>query len=180
MVRKISSTSRRATLIFSGFLGFSVVLSAAEFSQVRPSSDEFMELPTESWLKNGGDLYNRNYSQLSQINTENVGAMVPIWRTHLDGSGLEARFSGEAQPIVHEGIMYIVTGADDVFALSVETGAILWRSFANLSDEISTVCCGWTNRGVAIGEDKVFIGQLDGIIKALDKESGRTLWETQA
>ncbi|MDB3992873.1 PQQ-binding-like beta-propeller repeat protein [Gammaproteobacteria bacterium] len=180
MARKISLTSRVATLIFFGFFGFSALVNAAEFSQIRPSSDEFMELPGENWLKNGGDFYNRNYSQLSQINTENVGEMIPIWRTHLDGSGLEARFSGEAQPIVHEGIMYIVTGADDVFALSVETGAILWRSFANLSDEISTVCCGWTNRGVAIGEDKVFIGQLDGIIKALDKESGRTLWETQA
>ncbi|MDG2420901.1 MAG: PQQ-binding-like beta-propeller repeat protein [Gammaproteobacteria bacterium] len=155
-------------------------LHAAEFSQIRPGSDEFMELPAEDWLKNGGDFYNRNYSQLSQINTENVGEMIPIWRTHLDGSGLEARFSGEAQPVVHEGTMYIVTGADDVFALSVETGEILWRNLANLSDEISTVCCGWTNRGVAIGEDKVFIGQLDGLLKAIDKESGRTIWETQA
>ena len=180
MARKKFFTARGAALIFLGVFCFSVVLSAAEFSQVRPSSDEFMELPSESWLKNGGDFYNRNFSQLSQINTENVGDMVPIWRTHLDGSGLEARFSGEAQPIVHEGIMYIVTGADDVFALSVETGEILWRSFANLSDEISTVCCGWTNRGAAIGEDKIFIGQLDGILKAIDKESGLTLWETQA
>ena len=31
-------------------------LGAAEFSQVRPSNDEFMQLPTENWLKNGGDL----------------------------------------------------------------------------------------------------------------------------
>ena len=27
---------------------------------------------------------------------------------------------------------------------------------------INTVCCGWDNRGVAVGEGKVFIGQLDG------------------
>ena len=92
MAGKKFFTARGAALIFLGLFCFSVVLSAAEFSQVRPSSDEFMELPSESWLKNGGDFYNRNFSQLSQINTENVGDMVPIWRTHLDGSGLEARF----------------------------------------------------------------------------------------
>ena len=88
----------------------SIDLGAAEFSQVRPSNDEFMELPTENWLKNGGDFYNRNFSQLDQINTSNVGEMVPLWRSHLGGSGMEARFSGEAQPIVQDGIMYIITG----------------------------------------------------------------------
>ena len=155
-------------------------LGAAEFSQVRPSTDEFMELPEANWLKNGGDFYNRNYSQLDQINTSNVGDMIPLWRSHLADSGVEARFSGEAQPIVQDGTMYIITGADDVFALSVETGEILWSSFANLSDEISTVCCGWTSRGVAIGEDKVFVGQLDGVLKAVDKNSGSTVWSIQA
>ena len=154
----------------------SIDLGAAEFSQVRPSNDEFMQLPTENWLKNGGDFYNRNYSQLDQINTSNVGEMIPLWRSHLAGSGVEARFSGEAQPIVQDGIMYIITGADDVFALSVETGEILWSTLANLSSEISTVCCGWTSRGVAIGEDKVFVGQLDGVLKAINKESGDTVW----
>ena len=61
----------------------SIDLDAAEFSQVRPSNDEFMQLPTENWLKNGGDFYNRNYSQLDQINTSNVGEMIPLWRSHL-------------------------------------------------------------------------------------------------
>ena len=132
----LSTTMLLHIFLISGDLG------AAEFSQVRPTSDEFMELPQTNWLKNGGDFYNRNYSQLDQINTSNVGEMIPLWRSHLAGSGVEARFSGEAQPIVQDGTMYIITGADDVFALSVETGEILWRNFANLSNEISTVCCG--------------------------------------
>ena len=52
------------------------------------------------------------------------------------------KYSGEAQPIVHAGIVYIVTGADDVFAISVATGEILWGYEANLNPDISTVCCG--------------------------------------
>ena len=177
--KKVKLVLMRVLFCISALL-FSKVISAAEFSQVRPSNEEFMQLPEANWLKNGGDFYNRNFSQLDQINTSNVGDMIPIWRSHLAGSGVEARFSGEAQPIVQDGIMYIITGADDVFALSVETGEILWSSFANLTSEISTVCCGWTSRGVAIGEDKVFVGQLDGVLKAIDKESGNTVWSIQA
>ena len=45
----------------------------------------------------------------------------------MNGSGVAPQYSGEAQPIVHDGVIYVITGADDVFALSVETGEILWQ-----------------------------------------------------
>ena len=153
---------------------------AAEFSQPRPSSDELVQLPEQNWLTNGGDLYNRNYSALTEINVDTVSELRPLWRSHLNGSGLEAKYSGEAQPLIQDGVMYIITGADDVFALSVETGDMLWSSEASLSDEISTICCGWTSRGVGLGEDKIFIGQLDGVLKAVDKDTGELIWSVQA
>ena len=152
----------------------------AEFSQVRPDENAMMQLPTENWLTNGGDLFNRNFSPLDEINTDNVGQLGPVWRTHLNGSGVGAKYSGEAQPIVYEGVMYLITGADDVFALSIETGEILWSYQAQLNDEISTICCGWTSRGVGFGEDKIFVGQLDGVLKALDLDTGKEVWSVQA
>ena len=82
--------------------------------------------------------------------------------------------------MVHDGVMYIITGADDVFALDIETGETLWRYSADLTNEISTICCGWTSRGVGFGEDKIFVGQLDGVLKALDKDSGEEVWSIQA
>jgi alcohol dehydrogenase (cytochrome c) len=60
----------------------------------------------------------------------------------LDGSGTGAKYSGEAQPVVQDGVVYIVTGANDVFAISVETGKTLWKYQPHLDDTISTVCCG--------------------------------------
>jgi alcohol dehydrogenase (cytochrome c) len=137
-------------------------------------------LPTGGWLKNGGNLFNQNYSPLTQINRQNVANLKAVWRTHLDGSGLKPKYSGEAQPIVHEGVVYVVTGADDVFAISVKTGEILWKHQANLDDTITTVCCGWTSRGVALGEGKVYVGQLDGRLIALDQRSGEPAWSIQA
>src|SRR5882672_1671936 len=79
-------------------------------------------LPTSGWLKNGGNLFNQNYSPLTQMNRQNVANVKAVWRTHLDGSGLKAKYSGEAQPVVYEGVIYVVTGADDVFAIRVKTG----------------------------------------------------------
>ena len=88
-------------------------------------------------------------------------------------------YSGEAQPIVHDGVAYIVTGADDVFAISVETGDIQWIYEANLDQSIDVVCCGWTSRGVGLSEDKVFVGQLDAHMVALDRQTGEVVWDTQ-
>ena len=69
--------------------------------------------PTAGWPTNGGDWYNRRYSPLTQIDRGNVATLKGVWRTHLRGSGLGAQYSGEAQPLVHDGVIYVVTGAND-------------------------------------------------------------------
>lgn len=144
------------------------------------SADELAAPPTHNWLKNGGSLLNQNYSPLKQVNRENVSNLKAVWQTHLEGSALANKYSGEAQPVVYNGVLYIVTGADDVFAVSLKTGAILWRHHADLDQSISTVCCGWTSRGVALGDGRVYVGQLDGRLVALDQTSGKTAWSIQA
>ena len=144
------------------------------------SAAELAALPTSGWLKNGGNLFNQNYSPLTQINRQTVANLKGVWRARLDGSGTRPKYSGEAQPIVYEGVIYVVTGADDVFAMSVKTGKTLWKHQANLDEAISTVCCGWTNRGVALGDGRVYLGQLDGRLVALDQKSGEPVWSIQA
>ena len=144
------------------------------------SDKELAALPTNGWPKSGGNFFNQNYSPLTQINRQTVANLKALWRAHLDGSGMNVKYSGEAQPIVHEGVIYLVTGADDVFAVSVKTGKILWKYEANLDGTISTVCCGWTSRGLALGDGKIYVGQLDGRLVALDEKSGKPTWSIQA
>ncbi len=145
-----------------------------------PSSESLIAHPTHSWLTNGGNIYNQRYSPLKQINTDNVDRLKGVWHIHLNGSGVGPPYSGEAQPIVHEGVMYVVTGANDVFAIDVETGDFLWVYESGLDPNIATICCGWTSRGVAIGEGKVFLGRLDSKVVALDIATGMELWSVQA
>jgi alcohol dehydrogenase (cytochrome c) len=144
------------------------------------SAKQLTELPTKNWVTNGGTIYNQRYSPLTEINTTNVKNLKAEWRTHLNGSGVGPPFSGEAQPIVWDGVVYIPTGADDVFALDVETGKQLWVYESNLDRKINTVCCGWTSRGVGLGEGKIFLGRLDGKLMALDQKTGKEIWSVQA
>ena len=137
-------------------------------------------LPFRGWPTNGGNLYNQRYSPLKAINRDNVAQLKGVWRTRLRGSGAAPQYSGFAQPLVSDGVAYVSTGANDVFALSIDTGEILWQYAANLDANITSVCCGWNNKGVALSEDKVFIGQLDGQLVALDRATGKVAWSIQA
>jgi quinohemoprotein ethanol dehydrogenase len=144
------------------------------------SAQRLVAPPTDGWPTNGGNLYNQRYSPLSQIDASNVGQLKGVWRARLGGSGAAPQYSGEAQPIVHDGVAYVSTGANDVFALSIDTGEILWQYTANLPADLPSVCCGWNNRGVALSDDKVFMGRLDGKLVALDRKTGAVAWTIQA
>lgn len=144
------------------------------------SLEQLNQAPEDHWITNGGSLKNQRYSPLTDINATNVGQLKGVWLTHLNGSGTASKYSAEAQPLVYEGVIYVATGADDVFAVSVDTGKILWEYKAHLDNSISTVCCGWLSRGVALGDGKVYIGQLNGKLVALDQKTGKVKWTKQA
>jgi alcohol dehydrogenase (cytochrome c) len=136
--------------------------------------------PTAGWLTNGGNLSNQRYSPLTEINRETVKGLKAEWRTHLGGSGMGPQHSGQAQPLFYAGVLYLVTGADDVFALDVKSGEILWSHAANLDPARVKVCCGWVSRGLGMGDGKLFVGQLDARLVALDQRTGKVVWSVQA
>jgi glucose dehydrogenase len=82
--------------------------------------------PKDAWLTNGGNLYNQRYSPLTEINLDTVKDLRAEWRVHLN-SGVGPQYSGQAQPLFYDGVLYYVTVANDVFALDVDTGRTLWR-----------------------------------------------------
>jgi len=135
-------------------------------------------LPTDNWLANGGSIANQRYSPLKQINEGNANQLKGVWMTHLNNSGTAAKYSAEATPLSYNGIIYVPTGADDVFAVNQGNGKILWQYKANLSPSLaSVVCCGWLNRGVSLGEGQIYSGQLDGNVVALDQQTGKVNWK---
>ena len=121
---------------------------------------------------------NMNYEQTryypaTQINTRNVAQLKPafIFQT-------EVLESMETAPIVVDGIMYITTSYNHVYALDAVTGKEFWH-YKHKMGAVTTYCCGPNNRGVAIMGDKLYMGTLDARLISLDAKTGKLLWATQ-
>jgi quinohemoprotein ethanol dehydrogenase len=182
-MKRLTTTSFAALLVVAAIVlaaGCGGSSSDSSSSDASPafSSSELAALPTRNWITNGGSISNQRYSPLDQIDAGNVGRLKGLWHIHLR-SGTAGKYSGEAQPIVYKNVIYVITGADDVFAIDAKNGATKWSYRAHLNQKINTICCGWTNRGVAIGDGRVYFGQLDGKVVALDQGNGRVVWTKQ-
>ena len=160
-------------LIFTPALAQQTITPAPAFSIAELTSSQ-----EDGWITNGGTLSNQRYSPLDQINRDNVSELKGVWRVGLD-SALDFRHNNQAQPLVYEGVIYIVTGQDDVFAISVDTGEILWEYRSGLTEDDAFICCGWVSRGLGMGEGKLFLGRVDARLMALDMQTGAVLWDIQ-
>src|ERR1051326_7053211 len=147
-------------MIVVGLVGATLTFSAQNTTELRKPANK-------EWTTIGGDWNNSRYSTLIQINPANVKNLKGAWVTHL-GSGLGAKYSLEATPLVKDGLMYVTTGNDDVYALDAKNGALMWQHLSGLDQNITSVCCGWNNRGAALGDGRVYIGYLDARLVALD------------
>ena len=116
-------------------------LAAADRPADAFSAGALSQAPRDGWRTNGGSFFNQRYSPLAAIDRSNVAQLKGVWRTQLNGSGIGPQYSGAAQPIVHDGRIFIVTGANGVFALDAVTGAIVWQHTTQLDPAITAVCC---------------------------------------
>jgi len=125
------------------------------------------------WLTHGRTYDMQRFSTLTQINPCNVADLRPVWSFavgNLDGL--------EATPLIHEGVMYITTAYAQVYALDARNGRTLWHYTPDVPKDLGTVlCCGPVNRGVALGGDLVYVTPLDARLVALDKSTGKVVWE---
>jgi alcohol dehydrogenase (cytochrome c) len=144
------------------------------------TSDELNEEAGGNWITNGGNLTNDRFSSLDEINTENVSELKGDFVTKIGENTTAAKFSAEGQALEYEGTIYISDGADDIYAIDAHSGHRLWTYEPHLPPDPlgEVVCCGWDNRGVAIGDGMVFISQLNGDEVALDQMTGKVKWST--
>ncbi|MCK5274531.1 MAG: PQQ-binding-like beta-propeller repeat protein [Alphaproteobacteria bacterium] len=126
-----------------------------------------------NFLHTNGNYDQTRYYPARQINVNNVKNLRPAWIFQT-----EIVESLETTPIVVNGIMYITTSFNHVYALNARTGAQIWQ-YKHKMGPITTYCCGPNNRGVAAYGDKVFMGTLDAKLVALDAKTGKVVWEQQ-
>ena len=108
-----------------------------------------------NFLHTNGNYDQTRYYPGKQIDTSNVGKLHPAWIFQT-----EVKESQETTPIVVNGVMYVTTSFDHVYALNAKTGEEYWHYKHNMGP-ITTYCCGPNNRGVAVYDDKVYLATLD-------------------
>lgn len=126
-----------------------------------------------NWLHTNGGYAQQRYYPGSQINTSNVKRLRPAFMFQT-----EVKESMETAPIVVDGIMYLTTAFNHVYAVDATTGREFWH-YKHKMGPITTFCCGPNNRGVAIEGGKLFMGTLDAKLVALDAKTGAVLWQTE-
>jgi PQQ-dependent dehydrogenase (methanol/ethanol family) len=127
----------------------------------------------QNWLHTQGNYEQTRYYGGNQINTGNVKKLRPAFVVQT-----EVMESMETAPIVVDGIMYLTTSFNHVYAVDAATGKPFWH-YKHKMGPITTFCCGPNNRGVAIHGPHLFMGTLDAKLVSLDAKTGKLLWETQ-
>lgn len=129
---------------------------------------------TDNVLTYGMGYHQQRYSPLKQIDKSTVRRLVPVWSLSLANE-----FGEQAQPLVHNGVLF-AANVKRVVAIDVGTGRQLWETPLDWDPAAArVVCCGLSNRGVALYDGKVFVASIDAHLRALDAKTGKEIWKTK-
>lgn len=147
-----------------------LLISSRSFGQV--SYQDINQANPSNWLTYSGNYQAQRFSQLNQIDRQNVAQLRPAWVYQMQNGGIV-----ETSPIVVGGIMYITEPPSTVTALDARTGRPLWRYSPNIPPDVIAIGSPPVNRGVAILDNTVFVGTLHTHLVALDSKSGLVRWD---
>jgi alcohol dehydrogenase (cytochrome c) len=129
-------------------------------------------LPKMDWPRYDGSYTSNRNSALDRINTTNVAQLQLKWIFPLPRA---PRLEGT--PVVVDGVMY-VTAVNSAYALDALTGRQLWAFSRPQTPGLLGEAAGGANRGVAIGQGRVLLMTDNAHLLALDKNTGKLLWDT--
>ena len=130
----------------------------------------------KNWAAPAGDFSNQRYSELKQINKNNVKDLKVAW-TFSTG----VLRGHEGGPLVIGDTLYIHSAfPNKVFAIDLETQKIKWKYEPKQDPSVIPVmCCDTVNRGLAYGDGKIFLQQADTTLVALDAKTGKKVWDVK-
>ncbi len=156
-----------SSLVF--FIGFTMSVTAQVSNERLIGSDR----EPGNWFTYSGTYSSHRYSQLKQINRENVHKLKLKWIFQM-----QILEKVQTTPLVVDGVMYLTQPGNGVVALDARTGRTFWSYQYKLPERMD-LCCGEVNRGLAILGDKLYMGTVDAHLVALDSKTGALMWDVQ-
>ncbi len=141
------------------------------------AADELLEMQKDpnNWVMPAGNYNNQRYSELTEINKDNVKDLNMAWSF---STGVLRGHEGNS--LVIGDTMYVHTPFPNiVYALDLNNdGAMKWKyePKQNYDETVPVMCCDTVNRGLSYGDGKIFLNQADTTLVALDAENGKVVW----
>jgi glucose dehydrogenase len=108
------------------------------------------------------------FVEQKQITVDNVSGLKPAWKfTIPDDSVIEGT------PVEADGLVYITSAHDDIYALDAKSGKLEW----SVDPKVKQIVGVSANRGVALLDGKLYLAGLDGHTYAFDAKTGKKLWD---
>jgi PQQ-dependent dehydrogenase (methanol/ethanol family) len=119
----------------------------------------------------------QHYSPLEKINQGNVRGLGLKWFADIDTKG-----GLLGNPLIAHGVVYQSGAGARVWAHDVHTGRLLWKFEPDFKFDGSLLVGlgALANRGLALWEDYLYVGTADCRLLAIDRRSGKQVWQTQA
>jgi PQQ-dependent dehydrogenase (methanol/ethanol family) len=134
-----------------------------------------MQTNANNWVMPAGNYANQRYSELTQINKDNVADLKMAWSF---STGVLRGHEGNS--LVIDGTMYVHTPFPNiVYALDLNNdGAMKWKyePKQNYDETVPVMCCDTVYRGLSYGDGKIFLNQADTTLVALDAATGKAVW----
>ena len=161
--------------VCAGLLVVTSLAAGAAAQEGRVTYDHLVRAGEDpgNWLMYSGQYHSQRFSRLDEIDRTNVGRLELAWVRQLPTLG-----QVQTSPLVVDGIMYLTTPDNEVYALDAATGHVFWTYTHDLADTL-TLCCGKQSRGVAMLGDRLYMTTLDARLVALDAATGAKLWDRQ-
>ena len=137
--------------------------------QIRRTNDS----PGE-WISYSGSLSGWRYSSLSEITPANVSQLRLRWVHQSTFS--EPKF--ESTPLVVSDTIFVTEPPATVVALNAKTGEVIWEYERPIPVDLP-IETGKVNRGLAILDNSLFFGSLDGYLIAINANTGKVKWQTR-
>jgi len=133
-----------------------------------PISAGSQEKKYSSWSDYGGSPDSMGYSAAKQINRTNVTQLKLAW--FVPAPGPAGRFS--FNPLVIDGVMYVVGKDDGIYALDAATGKQIWAHPVEGGQPTNRGFNDWISKD---GKDQRLIFAVDGYLQELDMKTGELI-----
>ncbi|RUS45790.1 PQQ-binding-like beta-propeller repeat protein [Cohnella sp. AR92] len=130
----------------------------------------------ENWGSYGYTLANNRHVPFKEITADNVKDLGVIWSADLKTLDADVKNGNQSYPVVVDGVIYVTTAGNQVFAFDAVTGNTIWHWKPDAEQAANFSKAGIiANRGVAVGEGKVFTLAVDNSLIALDQKTGQLI-----